>query len=296
MTVRLCVLADLHHGPPSATKRGDAALELAGTFATFVREHSPDAVLDLGDRITDTDLESDRRRLAEVVEAFGAIGAPILGVDGNHDRDHVPAEENAAQLGRSAGSETRDLGGWRIVLWRADPKVRRTPEGRRFVLPESDFLWLSSVVQQADRPLLIVSHVPVSGHGQTGNYYFENNPIMGNYPEWPRVRALLQRAHVPVVCIAGHVHWNTVTTVDGVAHLTQQSITESFTTQGQPSGAMGLLELGADTVHWRVVGADPFEVTVPVQAPRWVPCLQPFDRAYGLSRESVAANDSGAAE
>jgi predicted phosphodiesterase len=277
MSVRLCVVADIHHGRDSATKRGPAALPLLAEFARFVTETNPDAVIDLGDRISDECPETDRRLAGEVADALRAVPAPVWHVDGNHDRDHLTAADNDAILRRAGGSETVDLGGWRIALWRADPKIARTPERRGFALPEPDLLWLSRVVQAADRPLLVVSHVPVSGHAQTGNYYFERNPASSTYPETPRVRAVLAQARVPVLCLAGHVHWNTVTTVDGVTHLTQQSLTESFTTEGEPAGAFGLLEL-SDTVHWRVHGLDPIECRLTPRAARWTPGLPPFDR------------------
>ena len=288
MTVRLAIVADIHHGAPSATKRGDCALALMEEFARFANDARPDAVLDLGDRISDVGADTDARLAAEAAESFAPIAAPRRHVDGNHDRDHLSAADNDRILGRAAGSETLDIGGWSIALWRADPKIRRGPERRGFALPEPDLLWLSRVAQAADRPLLVVSHVPVSGHAQTGNYSFERNPGSSTYPEAARARAALAQARVPVVCLAGHVHWNTVTTVDGIAHLTQQSLTESFTTEGDPAGAMGLLELGDGTLRWRVEGRDPFEVALRPSARRWTPPLPPFDTVTGLRAEPGA--------
>ena len=287
MTVRLAIVADIHHGAPSATKRGDRALALMEAFARFAKDAAPDAVLDLGDRISDVDAETDARLAAEAAESFAPIAAPRWHIDGNHDRDHLSAADNDRILGRSGGSETVDLGGWRVALWRADPKIRRGPGRRGFALPEPDLLWLSRVAQAADRPLLVVSHVPISGHAQTGNYYFERNPAAATYPEAARARAALAQARVPVLCLAGHVHWNTVTTVDGIAHLTQQSLTESFTTEGAPAGAMGLLELGEGRVRWRVEGLDPFEVALRPTARRWTPPLPPFGEVAGLRQEDA---------
>ncbi|MGF1657939.1 MAG: metallophosphoesterase family protein [Rubrimonas sp.] len=288
MSVRIAIVADIHHGRPSATKRGDRALALMESFAAFADDARPDLVLDLGDRISDEDAETDARLAAEAADAFRAVTAPRAHLDGNHDRDHLSAAQNDALLGREGGSETLDIGGWRIALWRADPKIHRgNGAGRRgFALPEPDLLWLSRVAQAADRPLLVVSHVPVSGHAQTGNYYFERNPSASTYPEAARARAALAQARVPVLCLAGHVHWNTVTTVDGIAHLTQQSLTESFTTEGEAAGAMGLLELGDGVARWRVEGLDPFEATLRPTARRWTPPLPPFDTVRGLRPET----------
>lgn len=276
MTTRLAIIADIHHGTPSATKRGDTALGLIEEFARFADDAGAVRVLDLGDRISDVDAETDRRLEAEVAEAFRAVTAPIWHLCGNHDRDHLTVAENEAILGQSLGHEVHDLDGWRIALWRADSRIRRGDEGQGFVLTEADLLWLSRTAQAADRPLLVVSHVPVSGHSQIGNYYFQNNPASSVYPMADRARAALAQARVPVVCLAGHVHWNTVTTVDGIPHLTQQSLTESFTTEGAPAGAMGLLELDEGRVHWQVAGRDPFAVTLSPRPVRWTPPMPDF--------------------
>lgn len=275
MTLRIAVVTDIHHGAPSHTKRGDAALDRMADFTRFVADAGPDLVLDLGDRISDVDRDTDLRLAAEVAGALRDVTVPIHCLCGNHDRDHLSVADNEAILGRSLASETLDLGGWRLALWRADTLIAGEPGRRSFDLPEPDLLWLSRMAQATDRPTLVASHVPISGHGQTGNYYFERNPGVATYPQAIRARAALAQARQPVLCIAGHVHWNTVTTVDGIAHLTQQSLTESFTTAGEPAGAWGLLEMG-ETVHWQVFGRDPFEVWLTPSATRWTPPLEPF--------------------
>ena len=275
MPVRICVVADIHHGKPSATKRGDTALGLMDEFAAFTRDAKPDFILDLGDRISDENRETDLVLAREIAETFKPLGAPVHHINGNHDRDYMEVSDNEEILGQPLQSMTFDIGDWRIALWRADSKIVRGPDYSGFVLREADLLWLSRTAQAADRPLLVVSHVPVSGHAQTGNYYFEKNPSSSTYPMADRARAALAQARVPVVCLAGHVHWNTITTVDGITHLTQQSLTESFTTQGEPAGAMGMLELDGD-VSWRVGGLDPIAHAFTPHASRWTPPLPAF--------------------
>ncbi len=99
-----------------------------------------------------------------------------------------------------------------------------------------------------------------------------------------RARAAIAQARQPVVCLAGHVHWNSVAQIDGTPHLTQQSLTESFTTGGEPAAAWGLMELG-EAVRWEVFGRDPFAVTLTPSARRWTPPLPPFDEHRGLFPE-----------
>ncbi|MFV0473654.1 MAG: metallophosphoesterase family protein [Pikeienuella sp.] len=275
MSLRICIVADIHHGAPSLTKRGDAALTLMEEFANLVEAAKPDMVIDLGDRISDIDHETDLRLEREIAAAFAPIRAPVHHLNGNHDRDHLGVAENEEILGVSLGHELIDAGDWQIALWRADSKIHHGPEHVGFDLPEEDLIWLSQVMQSARKPTLVASHAPVSDHSQIGNYYFERNAAVSTYPQAARVRAALAQARVPVVCLAGHVHWNTVTNVDGIFHLTQQSLTESFTTAGEPAGAMGIIELG-ETVDWRVTGRDPFAATLTPAPGRWTPPLPPF--------------------
>lgn len=272
--LRIAIVADIHHGEDHFTKKGTAALPLMAEFARFVAEARPDAVIDLGDRISDQDHATDLGLERDVAEAFAPIAAPRFHLCGNHDREHCSVAENEAILGQPLGHRTVDLGGWRLVFWGADTLIRR-PGG--FLLTEADLLWLAGVVRAADRPLAIFSHVPVSGHAQTGNYYFERNPDASTYPGAERVRAVLRAATVPAAWISGHVHWNTLTHVDGIPHFTLQSLTESFTTLPEPAAAWGLLELD-DSIAWRVFGRDPFEARLDTAATarRWMTPLPVF--------------------
>ncbi len=275
MSLRIAIVSDIHHGAPSLTKRGDSALSLMAGFADFVKAEQPDLVLDLGDRITDVDQETDLRLEQEVADIFASMAAPVYHVCGNHDRDHLSVADNENLLKQTLANEVVQLGQWDLALWRAEAKVFRSSEQAGFQLPETDLLWLSRMAQAARRPTLVVSHVPISGHGQTGNYYFQRNAGFSTYPQAERARAALAQSRHPVVCLAGHVHWNTLTCVDAIWHLTQQSLSESFTTQGIPAGAWAMMEL-ADTVHWQVFGADPLAATLTPGAGRWTPPMDPF--------------------
>lgn len=275
MSHKIAIITDIHHGKDATAKKGASALRLMAEFATFAAETKPDLVLDLGDRISDVDPETDVRLEREVNAAFAPIRAlaPVYHICGNHDRDFLSVAQNEEIFGQTLTNQTLDVGGWRLVLWRADTLINR-PGG--FHCPDSDVAWLSDVVSAADRPLLIATHVPLSGHSQIGNYYFQRNPDSSTYPQGEYIREVLRASKVPTACLAGHVHWNTVTTVDGIPHLTQQSLTESFVMSpedgsGAPCGAFGLLEMTDDSVDFQVFGADAVRVILPVAqtARRW---------------------------
>lgn len=274
-TLRLCLVADIHHGADSFTKKGSAALPLLAEFTRFANDAKPHAVIDLGDRISDVDTKTDQRLEREVADGFKAINAPTLHICGNHDRDHLSVAENEDILGQSLANQVVELEDWSLVIWRADTKIHR-PGG--FVLTEADLLWLAGVVRTATKPLAIFSHVPISGHAQQGNYYFERNPDASTYPGGAeRARAILSSARVPVVAFSGHVHWNTLTMVNGQPHFTLQSLTESFTTNPEPAGSYALLELN-EHIDWTVFGKDTFSARLNAAetARRWVTPLPPF--------------------
>lgn len=52
------------------TKKGSLAPELLDRFAGFVADYEPDMVVELGDRITDTDPEADRAALGAVCQVI----------------------------------------------------------------------------------------------------------------------------------------------------------------------------------------------------------------------------------
>lgn len=280
MTFRLAIIADIHHGPDTQTKCGSAALGLTRQAVAAINASGADAMLDLGDRISDTDPASDARRTAEVAEVLADLSMPRHHLDGNHDLDHLTRAQNDAILGREPGSRVVPIGDWDLVLWQPDPRLTR--DGVRGLrLDDVDLDWLAKTVRAGERPMLIASHTPVSPAVMTGNYYFEHQLPCAVFPQAPQVRSVLAEARVPVVCLSGHVHWNTVAQENGIAYLTQQSLSEGFTTGGRPSGAWGLLDLD-DKVNWRVEGLDPISVTLTPGAGRWIP---PYGRAVGRESE-----------
>jgi hypothetical protein len=237
-------------------------------------------VVELGDRISDEDPAADRRRAAEVGAVFARLPVPRHHVSGNHDLEHLDPAENEAALDAPLGSRTVALNGLRLVFWQPDTRAHR-PGG--FRLAAGDLAWLGRALE-GDAPAVVFTHVPLSGHGQDGNYYFERNPQYAGFRDQPAIRALLGGCRAPLLAVAGHVHWNTLTVLDGVAHISLQSLTESFTTPGRPAGAWAILEIDPEIVRFRVLGADPaaYELPFPRGGPgRWTAPLPPFDRLEG---------------
>ncbi len=281
--MRIAIVTDIHHGARQNSKHGDLAMPMLEVFSKAVRSDRPDLVLDLGDRITDRDRATDLRLEREVADAMSGITPPRYHINGNHDVDHLEVADNALILGQSLDHEVVDLGAWQLILWRADVKLR---PGVGFCLQAHDVNWLAEILADAKRPVLIASHVPLRRQVMDGNYYFQENPEIATYPTVERIEALIDAAPVPVVAIAGHVHWNSILPRGGAWHLTQQSLTETAFTGGEVSGSHGLLTLGED-VHWQVFGADPFEARFRPTRGAW---QSPLPRFQGMPpRQALSA-------
>jgi Icc protein len=273
--LKLALVTDIHHGPPSKTKMGPEAMRLLGEFIDFANGWDADLVIDLGDRISDRNPEADRQLTADVAGAFQRVGVPRRHLLGNHDLEFMTAAEGEALLGVSLASESMDIKGYHLVFWQADAHIDAR-EG--FRLPKADLDWLAADLAATALPAIVFTHVPLDGAAMTGNYYFEANPQFAQYQETAAIRKTLVEAGNVVLCVAGHVHWNKANTVDGIPYLSLQSLSESYTTAPDPAGAWSTIEIGED-IHWQCHGADPIEMRLPLRTSQnlWVPPLPSFE-------------------
>ncbi|MCP3990670.1 MAG: metallophosphoesterase-domain-containing protein [Actinomycetia bacterium] len=272
--LRLALVTDIHNGRRSLTKLGPMAVPLLEGFAEFVATEPPDLVVELGDRVTDTDYDADRVALEEVAEVFAAITAPRVHLMGNHDLVHMSVDDNRQCLGQDFESTSLDMKGWHLVLWQADVQMDL---GHEPALTDEDLAWLESDLASTDLPAIVLSHVPIDGASMTGNFYFQDNPQYATYRNVSAAQQVISEADNVAVCIAGHVHWNNISRIDGVPYVSLQSLTESFTTQGDASAGWTTMELDHQ-LRWYGRGRDPIEVVVNLGGPgrRWTPPLPPF--------------------
>lgn len=271
--LRLALVTDIHHGAPKLTKRSDAALPLLHQFVDFANDWGADLVVDLGDRISDKDNATDRELTADVAGAFQRVGVPRRHIVGNHDQEFMSRAEGEELLGTSLASESVDVNGFHLVFWQAGVHYDRH---QGFALSEGDIDWLAQDLAATDLPAIVFTHVPLDGASMTGNYYFEANPHCAQYDETPEIRRVLRDAGNVVLCVAGHVHWNKANTVDGIPYISLQSLTESFTTDSEPTGAWSTIEIG-DDIRWQCYGADPIDMRMPVGR-KWIAPLPSFDQ------------------
>jgi 3',5'-cyclic-AMP phosphodiesterase len=260
-TLKLAIVTDIHHGPDKLTKIGSAAVPLLRDFADFTREYQPHFIAELGDRISDIDATADRGQLQQIAGQFADLPAPHWHLMGNHDQVHLSIADNGEVLGQSMVHHSIDIAGRHLVFWQLDSRIHH-PQG--FLPKGEDLDWLAADLAATNLPAIIFTHVPLDGGSLQSNYYFDNNQRFGGLPHHREIQALLRQAGNVILCVAGHVHWNNVNLIDGIPHITVQSLCESFTTEGVAAGAWATIEVDHE-VRWRTHGQDAIALTVPVR-------------------------------
>src|SRR4030095_455270 len=93
-TLKIALIADIHHGVDQGTKLGSAALALMQPFVDWANAIRPELVVELGDRINDLDKGADLRWTQDVAHVFTAVQRPCVHILGNHDATKRPPAES----------------------------------------------------------------------------------------------------------------------------------------------------------------------------------------------------------
>jgi calcineurin-like phosphoesterase family protein len=286
--MKIAIITDIHHGPQSHTKEaGWDGLPHLRHFIDRAIERDVDLVLDLGDHISDTDHDADIRAATELADIFKTFPGKRVHILGNHDVNNLSITENEEIFGQSMASSIHDLGEIRMIAWQPDVKIEM---GTGFSNAELHLEWLVDALNADERPAIIATHVPLSGHSQNGNYYFERNAHYSSYPDHAVVRRAVEATGKAAMWLSGHVHWNTVTNVGNVQHVTIQSLSERFTTMPMTAAAFADLEIRDGQFTIDVHGNDPFHARLPFRKSGdrpWLAPMQPFtesDRVLEMER------------
>lgn len=264
--VDIGVISDVHYGNDEGTKCGSLALPALQEALDRLAGTGAELLVDLGDRIIDESPAADLERQRRVLSVFRSWTGRIVHLSGNHDVDFLDHETLEAIVPGPVRHHSIDVGGWHLCFWFADVDYRE----RNLTIDDASLQWLEADLAATEAPAVVFSHVPLGGGSTVGNYYFERKPVgRARYVNGERVRELLARSSVTAT-VAGHVHWNTLHTVDGIHHLTLASLTETFVTHPHVSGACALLTLRADGIRWQVYGRDPREFVLPLREPHRV--------------------------
>ncbi len=253
---RAVIVSDIHYGRDVGNKLGKSAPALLRKFVRFANEQKPDVVIDLGDRISLQSRDQDEKNLRRLTRHFNRIAAPRIHLMGNHDVKNLTPEENARILGTRGDSYSMDVGGFRLIVWNAN--VTPYPGNRKIMISEIHLDWLRREVAAADRPFIVLTHIPLDYTGTpeqkklngAGELYYKR------YGGTRDVRKILEQGGRNIINLAGDHHINSLTSINDAYYFVMNSMTQRAHSTGKASGAYALLEIEGDKIKIEVYGAD----------------------------------------
>jgi 3',5'-cyclic-AMP phosphodiesterase len=251
MPLRIGIVTDIHDGQDSATLLGSAAPEALRRCLDDLRAWEPDVLVDLGDRLSDEAPDVDLHRLRNLATTFGASGMRREHLRGNHDV--LPLAVHEELLGGPVTNRSCDVEGWHLVFLDAyDGSIGGA-------LTHETLAWFEADLAATTLPAVVFSHQPLDGQPLIGNRSFEVEYAAHAHPHGhERARRIMAASGRVRLAVNGHAHWNHHVMVEGVPHLTVQSLV-ARTATGDATGSYALVELDDRSHRIRVFGRDPFE-------------------------------------
>ena len=248
-SLSVALVTDIHHGSDSAYVRGTVALPLLENALREIAARKPALLVDLGDRVNDSEPDTALAELSEVAACFSKVDAPRQHLLGNHDITDRREQERI--LGGPLGNRSLELDGWQFVfLDTFDGSV----EGE--LTPET-LTWLERVLALNDLPAVVFSHQPLDGQPLPGNLFFGGDYAYQAHPRgYEAARLVLERSGKVRLVVSGHAHWNHVVTVGNIDYLTLAAIAPHV---GDEGGSYGLLVLDSEGARLEVYGSASWE-------------------------------------
>lgn len=284
-TLRIGLVSDIHYGLKQNTRAGNQGSALLHNAINVFNTQELDLVVDLGDRIGAQDSLKDSQCLEELALAFSQSKHSLVHLIGNHDVYNLTYSQNSKILGCKVTSWTKRIGEYLLIFFNP-----RLDEVRRmhFVLREDDLSWLEHALINADAPTIIFSHIPLMQGDLRGNFYFERAWAGGaTFVNQHEIRAVIEKSGFCIMNVAGHVHWDSLTTTDGIHIVTIPSLTETFQTPHTPVNATGILTITQNTIQVDIGGVRPITYRLPIRShTHWINMDVPYaTQPQNLSEE-----------
>jgi hypothetical protein len=267
--VKFSVITDIHYGFDVGNKLGSKAPRLMEGFIKAVNKYNPDCVVDMGDRISCRNRDTDMGYARQLKEQFNRVAAPVNHLVGNHDAKFMSREDNQDITGSPGTSYSKDYNGYHLVFWNPGVTIQR-PDG--LTIGDDELQWLKDDLAATDKPAIIFTHVPLDNDapdleeemktfsGVAGRFY---------YKQGHEVRKVMEEAGNVIMCMAGHRHTKRHREINGIHYITQQSFTSAWNGTRRPMGTFAFVEIEGDKISIALQGRDKsrFDLTAKPVAP-----------------------------
>jgi 3',5'-cyclic AMP phosphodiesterase CpdA len=259
--ITLGIVTDLHFGPEAWHEGKLRKLTHLGPglAADFVRrmneEVHPDIVINLGDDIEDESREQDLARYGECQSILRRCAAPVVNVAGNHDLIHLNREDLNRFWQRTGPLYySFDTAGWHLVVLHT---IERKNVDVR--LPDTQLEWLRADLRAGTEPVIVLMHHSASEQSLDDSRWWPGRSHLALVKERAELRRVLAGSGRVRAVYNGHLHWNHLDVIDGIAYVTVQSLIENVDEDvpGTPAAAHAVVRLEEHRMVVRIRGADP---------------------------------------
>jgi 3',5'-cyclic AMP phosphodiesterase CpdA len=262
MDLCFALVTDLHFGPEATFggKLRKLTAEAPALARAFVRrmndEVRPHLAVNLGDDIEDESPEADRARYGACLDTLRGLDAELFHVAGNHDTIHLGERDLLDAWGRpeiGALHYSFDRRGYHFtVLHTRERKDLDVSVGRE------QLAWLEADLAAAQGPTFVLMHHSAADQDLRGNRWFERAPNICLVRERREIRKIVAASGKVLAVFNGHLHWNHLDVIGGVAYVTVQSLIENLDDDapGRAAAAHAIVRVDAKRVVIEIEGAE----------------------------------------
>lgn len=277
--LKFALVSDIHIGAESeyegaVRKLSRYSIPYLKDFVAKANEFEPAFVGQLGDMIEDGPGEgADAANYRQGLQVLAGCRAPVLHVLGNHEQVNLSADALCALAGLEKPYYEVSFDACTVLVL-FSTSIKHTD----IHVSSEQIAWLEGALKRSEKPVLIFVHHPLDEQSLLGNVWFERYPDYCFVEERAELRRIFERSGKVCAVFGGHVHQNSVSTINGIHYITIQSLVERLpgangsvdgtadgsADDGIASGSYALVNISGRELKVKVFGLDTFEKTLPL--------------------------------
>ena len=232
--LRIVLVGDVHMGPSNSTRPGEETPVLMQELVEKINsEIKPDLVIELGDRINNSNPLSDRDNAIRFASIISRLSMPYHLILGNHDIHHLTKKENEAIFGKPVLRRAESFKGFKLIFLDTEEPVI---EGVGGSISDEQLQWLNFELNNDDLPKIVFGHHPIDEQDIGDNPHFLEFPPLAFTKNRDKVREILDSGKNVISYINGHVHWFSFCTGKSVPAISVPSFTEAWPEKSNAPG------------------------------------------------------------
>lgn len=229
--MKLAIVNDIHVGKSlehNGSVRASSHLVedmLPGFLREIIQQHSPDALINLGDLIRSEERESDLQNYRRLIANFEQIKSPVIHLLGNHELKNMLLEDIESAWNEQGFNQksygSKDIDDFTLI-W-LGLKLDVNDQRIRF-LPTDQLNWLRKQLKQVNRPTVIFTHCAIDDHDVSGNFFYEASDnkkkkafFLENQEE---IRKIISSSDSVIAVLQAHLHYFHTKKIDGIPYIT----------------------------------------------------------------------------